>query len=150
MRLRLRNMRDIKKIILHCSDSSWGDASIIDSWHKEKGWDGIGYNFVLLNGFRAPGRYNKEDDGLIEVGRPIGTIGAHCKGQNHDSIGVCLIGKQLFSANQLYVAIPTIMKMVNPDGKLDLLGHYEFNSGKRCPNIDMNTLKSFLENRRVK
>jgi len=34
-------MREVKKIILHCSDSEWGDAAEIDKWHKARGWQGI-------------------------------------------------------------------------------------------------------------
>jgi hypothetical protein len=142
-------MREIKEIIFHCSASSFGDGEEIDRWHKDRGWDGIGYHFVILNGFRSAGKYNAKDDGIIEVGRPIEKAGAHCKGRNSNSIGVCLIGNNLFSANQLYVAIPTLIKMIDPEGKLEIHGHNEFSS-KTCPNIDIDTLKNFLNNRMVK
>lgn len=94
------------KIILHCSDSRWGNAAIIDSWHQERGFQGrtghhIGYHFVVLNGKVGPRMFNKNFDGHIETGRPIDDdnhiesweMGAHTKGQNTGSIGVCLIGK---------------------------------------------------------
>ena len=42
-------MRDIKRIILHCSDSpdenDKVDAKMIKTWHKERGWKDIGYHY---------------------------------------------------------------------------------------------------------
>ncbi|HHD11115.1 MAG TPA: hypothetical protein ENK42_01615 [Deltaproteobacteria bacterium] len=83
-------MRRIDKIIIHCSASDFGSAALIDRWHRERCWRMIGYYYVILNGYRKKGRYNKDDDGLIEPGRPIEEIGAHCRGQNRTSIGICL------------------------------------------------------------
>ncbi len=62
-------MRDINKIILHCSATRAGDNSVntevIDKWHKARGWSGCGYHFVVLI------------DGTIEFGRMVEKIGAH-------------------------------------------------------------------------
>ncbi len=44
--------KEIKRIIIHHSASDFGDAKLIDKWHKERGWKGIGYHFVVLNGKR--------------------------------------------------------------------------------------------------
>lgn len=41
---------------------------------------GIGYHFLVRK------------DGTIYQGRPEDTIGAHAKGANHDSIGICAEG----------------------------------------------------------
>ena len=76
-------MKEINKIIIHCSATREGEdisASTIDKWHKKRGWKGIGYHFVI--------RLN----GLIETGRMIDECGAHTKGENCTSIGVCYIG----------------------------------------------------------
>lgn len=43
-------MGRIDKIIINCSDSDWGDAEVIDEWHRERGWDGIGYHYIICNG----------------------------------------------------------------------------------------------------
>jgi hypothetical protein len=37
-------MRAIKQIIIHCSDSEFGNVIQIDRWHRERGWKGIGYH----------------------------------------------------------------------------------------------------------
>ena len=71
-------MRHIKRIIIHCSDTPEGrddTAADIDRWHRAKGWDGIGYHYVVRL------------DGTIETGRPLERPGAHCAGYNQSSIG---------------------------------------------------------------
>lgn len=76
-------MRTIKEIIIHCSATSEGvDYTVrdIDRWHREKGWNGCGYHYVVLL------------DGTIEQGRPLRLAGAHCLNHNAHSIGICYIG----------------------------------------------------------
>jgi N-acetylmuramoyl-L-alanine amidase len=142
-------MRKINKIIIHCSDSSWGDAAAIDSWHKENGWDGIGYHYVITNGNRRPGdKYSKKDDGIIEKGRNIEKAGAHCKGHNKDSIGICLIGIAHFTAKQLCEALPSLLLELMKKHKITadcVYTHHEFDSRKTCPNITPDILFSIAE-----
>ena len=50
-------MREIQTIVIHCSDSKWGDAEVIRKWHTDpkprgKAWADIGYHAVICNGFR--------------------------------------------------------------------------------------------------
>ncbi len=76
-------MRQITEIILHCSDTVEGrDYTVedIDRWHKNRGWRSIGYHYVIYR------------DGTVHEGRPLKQIGAHCKGHNYHSIGICYIG----------------------------------------------------------
>lgn len=76
-------MRQINYIIIHCSATKAGrdfHAKDIDKWHRERGFDEIGYHKVI------------DLDGTVESGRPISKPGAHCKGHNSDSIGICYIG----------------------------------------------------------
>lgn len=76
-------MRIIRDIIVHCSATEAGrnfKARDIDGWHREKGYNRIGYHYVI------------DLDGTIERGRPISLAGAHCKGHNAHSIGICYIG----------------------------------------------------------
>lgn len=40
----------------------------------------IGYHFVI------------KTDGTIQRGRDLDVVGAHVKGYNHNSVGICLIG----------------------------------------------------------
>ena len=95
-------MREIDKIIIHCSASKWGNAEIIDSWHRDRGFAKIGYHFVIDNCYpdyehfltQAP---ESVQDGFVEPGRPVSEIGAHVYGHNKKSIGICLIGDDVFS-----------------------------------------------------
>jgi N-acetylmuramoyl-L-alanine amidase len=147
-------MRKIYKIILHCSDTPENKtftAKDIDNWHKERGFKAeyngvtyyIGYHFVILL------------DGTVENGRPIELIGAHCEGQNYDSIGICYIGgnagdkdktpkdtrtlKQKISMKLLIEKLQTDYKI----SKLAVYGHNEFNPTKACPSFDVK--KEFRE-----
>ncbi len=76
-------MRRIDKIIIHSSatppEMDIGVAEI-DQWHKERGFSQIGYHFVIRR------------DGAIERGRPVCATGAHARGYNLHSIGICWIG----------------------------------------------------------
>jgi len=78
--------REVDYIVLHTAahgnkennyDTS---AEQINDWHLERGWRGIGYHFVI--------RHN----GDIEEGRELERTGAHAKGLNTDSIGICMSG----------------------------------------------------------
>ena len=50
-------MRKIDSIIIHCSATKVGQdftAADIDRWHRERGFNGIGYHYVVcLDGERA-------------------------------------------------------------------------------------------------
>lgn len=146
-------MREIKKIIVHCSDSEWGDAVVIDQWHKARGWDGIGYHYVITNGRRTShSTYRATDDGIIETGRPLDKNGAHCRGHNRDSIGVCLIGSHHYSGRQLYEALPSLLTaLMNEYGLtyFDVYGHNEFSSTKTCPNIEGKLIRDIQKTRRA-
>ena len=76
-------MRNINKIIVHCSATPEGKAFSVDDirrWHLKRGFADIGYHFVIYL------------DGSVHVGRPLAKAGAHCKGHNAHSVGVCYIG----------------------------------------------------------
>jgi N-acetylmuramoyl-L-alanine amidase len=76
-------MRTINKIIVHCSATAEGHpytVSDIDAWHRKRGFRCIGYHHVIYL------------DGTVHAGRPEAEIGAHCLGQNANSIGICYIG----------------------------------------------------------
>jgi hypothetical protein len=138
-------MRKIDKVIIHCSDSEFGNAERITEWHKEKGWSTIGYHFVINNGyvFSKDWYEQRVKDGQVELGRPEDIAGAHCYGQNSNSIGICMIGIKYFSNAQfdsLKQILNTIMEKYNLT--LDnIYGHYDFSEYKTCPNFDVNEYK---------
>jgi N-acetylmuramoyl-L-alanine amidase len=142
--------RKIEFIIIHCSDSRWGDKSEIDNWHKARGWSGIGYHHVILNGHRRPNNYKFNEDGLIEEGRSHEVAGAHAEGYNSNSLGICLIGKDDFTERQLK-AMYQLLKLLMTKYKIPIekvIGHYETASGrsqgKTCPNMPMDQIRAAL------
>ncbi len=77
------NPSEVKYIVIHCSASRAGQdfrAVDIDGWHRRRGFKRIGYHYVV------------DLDGTIEEGRKLDEEGAHVKGYNHCSVGVCYVG----------------------------------------------------------
>ena len=139
--------RPVNLIVVHCSASDWGSRDAIDQWHREFGWSGIGYNYVITNGCKV----NKNDfdlryDGKIEEGRPINEVPAHVKGHNSHSIGICLIGNHHFTKKQFTQLKGLLLDLMDKhEVALDrVVGHYELDSGKTCPNFDMDTVRNEL------
>ena len=129
-----KSSRKIKYIVVHCSATQPTmegiDAAAIDSWHRAKGWSGIGYHFVIT---RA---------GEPELGRNIGKVGAHVKGHNANSIGICMVGgvdeyndPECNFEEEQYVSLFELIKAlkeVYPQAKV--LGHRDFKGVKKaCP-----------------
>lgn len=76
-------MRKINLIVVHCSATPEGrdvTAADINKMHIARGFKKIGYHYVVRL------------DGTVEMGRKENEIGAHAKGYNANSIGVCYVG----------------------------------------------------------
>ena len=128
----------IDKIFLHCSDSPHGlktTAATIHAWHRENGWDGIGYHHVIL------------EDGTVENGRPYWWTGAHAKNHNLNSIGVCLIGEGVYTREQKLALIHLLKELTELYPKADILEHRVVDPTKGCPLFDsniQNLIKTFF------
>ncbi|GMT38534.1 N-acetylmuramoyl-L-alanine amidase [Helicobacter bizzozeronii] len=130
-------MRTINKIIIHCSATEKEKdfcAADIDRWHKEKGWKCVGYHYVI------------KLDGTLEKGRGVEEIGAHCRGHNKDSIGICYIGglvggravdTRTQAQKEALKDLCLVLKKQYP--KAEFYGHRDFESGKECPCFDVCT-----------
>ena len=125
-------MREINEIIIHCSATDWGhdiDADTIRDWHKARGWSDIGYHYVI--------RLN----GDIQQGRELSKTGAHVKGRNTGSIGICLIGGK--DGTHAYTpaqwdSLKMLLEWCEfkwPDARI--CGHNDFTDQKTCPNFDV-------------
>ncbi|MDP2937868.1 MAG: N-acetylmuramoyl-L-alanine amidase [Candidatus Omnitrophota bacterium] len=91
-----------KYIIIHHSATDEGSSLYFDKYHQGKGWEGIGYHFVINNGTGG------KQDGQIEVSpRWIKQEdGSHCRANNMNerAIGICLVGnfnREYVSSKQL-------------------------------------------------
>ncbi|MGB0717272.1 MAG: peptidoglycan recognition protein family protein [Phycisphaerae bacterium] len=80
-----------RRIVIHHSATAKGDAMAFDRAHRHRGYDELGYHFVIGNGTDTP-------DGFVEVGSRWRKQkhGAHCKTPdnffNDHGIGICLVG----------------------------------------------------------
>lgn len=159
--------RFINQIIIHCSASAngkslftgkHGDANFktpvqaIDSWHKARGFKrdaafrarlnpdltAIGYHFVVYT------------NGTVVTGRHLEEIGAHVYGNNKNSIGVCMLGTDAFTAGQFDQLKTVVEFLIKKYPQAKVLGHRECspdknNDGlvqswewlKTCPGFDV-------------
>lgn len=129
--------RKIDRIIVHCTATPAGrevTVADIDRWHRQRGFDCIGYHYVVYL------------DGSVHTGRPVEMQGAHCKGYNATSIGVCYVGgldnagkpcdtrtdEQRASLRELLVILCTEYKGAK------VYSHRDF-AAKDCPCFDATT-----------
>ena len=140
-------MRDLKRIILHCSATPEGrevSVETIREWHTDpsprgRGWSDIGYHYVI------------HLDGKIELGRPREVQGAHVSGEHEDSIGICYIGgvdaanepKDTMTVLQAIAFVEIVKSLRLIFGKLSIHGHNEF-STKACPSFSVEEKFGFL------
>ena len=129
-------------IILHCSATREGQdikAKTIKQWHKERGFDDIGYHYVI------------DLDGTIEKGRDEALVGAHCKGHNATSIGICYVGgcdknmkpKDTRTPEQRRSMISLVRKLVNKYKipVTQIWAHHDFDKHKACPSFDISEFR---------
>ena len=76
-------MRKIDLIVIHCS-ATRADRSLtpddLETQHRRRGFNGTGYHYYIRK------------DGTVHLTRPIERIGAHVKGFNLNSVGICYEG----------------------------------------------------------
>ena len=128
-------MRKIDKIIVHCTATPEGKdyhVSDVDKWHKQRGWKGIGYHYLIAL------------DGTIEKGRPENEIGAHCTNHNRTSIGICYVGgldkdgktpKDTRTEAQKKALLELIVALLIKYPRARIYGHRDF-ANKACPSFD--------------
>ena len=129
-------MRQIDRIIIHCSATNFSSDATIDDirrWHiEENGWSDIGYHYVI------------ERNAALMKGRPIERVGAHAKGYNATSIGICLMGGLDDNGHPdfnypyqqmacLYCLVADLRRTYDINA---VIGHRDV-SGKECPCFDV-------------
>ncbi len=132
----------VELIVVHCSatkeDQNF-DVEDIRRWHINRGFNDIGYHFVITR------------DGTIQKGRPMTNNGAHAIRYNDKSIGICLIGgidqnskpEDNFTDEQKMVLGDLIYGLKELFPKAAIAGHRDLDSKhnrlKACPSFDVRT-----------
>jgi N-acetylmuramoyl-L-alanine amidase len=128
-------MRPITKIIWHCTATPEGRPYSIDAIRKDhitRGFSDIGYHFVV--GL----------DGVVRDGRQIERVGAHTRGHNDTSVGICYVGglgpdkrpkdtRTDAQKESLYALTEALLARF-PGATVH--GHREF-AAKACPSFDV-------------
>lgn len=133
----------VDTIFVHCSATrpDWMEGkplsekvAEITRWHKDRGWSAIGYHYII------------DRDGEVAIGRPETVEGAHAKGHNKGSIGICLIGGHGSSENDPFEKNFTIKQMTKLLQLIDeiksradiaqIRGHNEV-AAKACPGFNV-------------
>ena len=129
-------MRDIDYIVIHCAATKPSmDVPIerVKKWHLDRGWSDIGYHYYITR------------DGEIHKGRKLSTIGAHVRGYNSKSIGICYEGgidesgepedNRTKAQKKSLLKVVQILKFVFSNAIVQ--GHRDFpNVNKACPSFD--------------
>jgi len=131
----------VKKLVIHCSATranQYITEEMVRSWHEAKGWIDIGYHVFIRR------------DGIIEYGRPLDVLGAHVKGHNDNSLGICLAGglnndtgepEDNFTPEQ-WSSLKKVLKafLILFEDVDEILGHRDFPGvNKDCPCFDVKT-----------
>lgn len=131
-----KSTRSINRIVVHCTATKEGQdfkAKDIDQWHKQRGWSGIGYNYVV------------DLNGKVELGRDVNQIPAQAYGYNKHSIGVVYVGgldanlkpKDTRTDEQKKALIQLIKQLKALYPNAEILGHGQLPGVKKaCPCFD--------------
>jgi len=126
-------MRKINELIWHCTATPEGrEVSVkeIDSWHRQRGFSGIGYHKVV------------HLDGSVSEGRPESQVGAHVANRNANTIGYTYVGgvdandvkkaKDTRTPAQKATMIRLTKEAIEKHGLERVSGHRDY-STKACP-----------------
>lgn len=147
--------RRIDHLVIHCSASPNGDSlfrgklgqadyrapvDLIDEWHQARGFrrdygarvrfnpnlQAIGYHYVIYT------------NGAIVAGRHPDEIGAHARGHNAHSLGICMVGTSQFTAAQWDSLADLVALLLKGHSGANVLGHRDFSGAhKSCPCFDV-------------
>ncbi|MEK7483316.1 MAG: peptidoglycan recognition family protein [Planctomycetota bacterium] len=124
-----------KYIVIHHSASAIGNASIFHEEHLKRGWDGLGYHFVIGNGQGSL-------DGAIEIGFrwKEQKHGAHAGDTeyNQHGIGICLVGnfEETSMTSKQRESLRLLLKTLTRQCQISeehIVGHSTVKSTTLCP-----------------
>ena len=133
-------MRTINLIVVHCSatreDKSFTEHDL-DVCHRRRGFNGVGYHFYIRK------------NGDIKSTRPLERIGAHSRGFNRESIGICYEGgldaegraKDTRTEAQKVSLSALVGELKERFPQALVVGHRELDPGKECPCFEVGGMR---------
>lgn len=135
-------MRSVDLIVVHCSATPNGvrhTVHDIDLAHRDRGYVrgldwrekcnpdvmACGYHFVI------------RPNGALDTGRHLDEVGAHARGYNATSVGVCLIGTDRFTPDQWKQLRLTTRALTAKYPTARVLGHRDLNPNSPRPGFDV-------------
>jgi N-acetyl-anhydromuramyl-L-alanine amidase AmpD len=123
-------------IVIHCTQTPSDmdvDVEKVIQWHKNRGFDTIGYHYLIKR------------DGTLQVGRDEDVVGAHAVQVNGTSIGVALVGggtvdmgwENNFESIQFETLKSILLKLKDKYNIEKIIGHYQVDDKKKCPSFDV-------------
>lgn len=141
----LKKLESVDYIVIHCSATRPGmdiGKAEIEVWHRQRKMVKIGYHLVIRR------------DGVIEQGRALDEMGAHARGVNQHSIGVCMVGgvdDKLHPQNNFtdiqWEAMRYVLKFLTlKHPEATIIGHRDVpGTNKACPSFDVSAFLSDLD-----
>lgn len=133
-----KTLRAVDYLVVHCAATKASldiGAADIKAWHRKQGWLDIGYHYVIRR------------SGAVEAGRPEDRPGAHARGFNHVSIGICLAGgvgedgktpENNFTDAQFAALRQLLNDLIQRYPHAKIVGHRDLpNVNKACPSFDV-------------
>ena len=131
----MEHLGQVSNLIVHHSASPRDTTTVekIREWHKARGFEDVGYHWVI------------ESNGEIRQGRLPTVKGAHCKGRNFDSWGVCVVGDNTkpleawnLSQEDALLSVIRAVRVMVPG--IQIFGHREVQGAStECPGLEFQT-----------
>ena len=128
-------MRKINYIVVHCSATREGctlTSEALEAEHRRRGFRTTGYHYYIRR------------DGTVLGTRSLELPGAHCRGHNKYSIGICYEGgldadccpKDTRTLEQRGSLLALLRELRRQFPKALIVGHHDLNPAKACPCFD--------------
>jgi len=129
------NIGKITHLVFHHSASArMTPLDTIRKWHvKDNHWDDIGYHIIITG------------NGVCSEGRPYWAQGAHARGKNPGTIGVCITGDntkadRAWNAAQIVAGHAVVNAWRTLVPSIRVVGHRDLVDGTECPGVDIGRL----------
>jgi N-acetyl-anhydromuramyl-L-alanine amidase AmpD len=142
--MKLKNREKTTQLVIHCSatkpDMMIG-AKEITAWHKDRGWLTNGYHYVINRSAR------------LELGRQEDAIGAGARGNNLESVHICMVGgvdaelkpDDNFTVSQYTTLRNVLILLRSRYPETTIYGHYELDNKKACPSFDVDRFLDVID-----